>query len=108
MIRVIFFFFYYLYISFIYGYYLRKEHKNLDCSICNQYSISFKNELWIKWFSNECYNYEKRKRERDKKNICLYYDKKLGIYKENFWDIWINCNCFSNKETIKNTFREEL
>ena len=109
MVRVFLYFIYYLYISLVYAFYLRKENKKIDCTICDQYDITFKNELWVGWFYNECYNYEKRKRDREKKNICLYYDKKLNIYKENFWNIWINCNCISEEnKNIKNSFSEEL
>lgn len=110
MVRIFIYYLYYFYISFVYAYYLRRETKQIDCSICNQYNITYSNQLWVDWFYHECYNYEKRKIDRETKNICLYYDKRLDIYKEDFWNIWINCNCMSKNinTIIEHSFREEL
>lgn len=85
--------------------------KNQDCRICDKYNISLKNNLWWEWFKNDCYNLERRRQEREKMNICLYYDKRLNIYQENFWELWNSCNCdYISKDIEINleNFRGEL
>ena len=108
MVKVLRFFLYYLYLYSVSGHYLRRENTKINCNICDQYTISFKNELWVEWFYHECYDYKKRKKNREKINICFYYDKKLGIYKEDFWNIWKKCDCIYEDLNINYNFRTEL
>ena len=91
-----------LYILIIYENIIRGTQ---ECEICRKYNVDLKNPNWNAWFKNECDNKKKRMDDIEKRKICFHYDRLLDIHQENFWEIWLRCNC---EEKSLNSFREEL
>lgn len=81
-------------ILFLILYVMSMEAKYLrnSCSLCNNYSITIKNEHWFQWFEKKCYIPIRRSRE------CFHYDVLLDIHSKHFWKEWVNCNCIQDTD----------
>ena len=78
---------------------------SLRCNICNQYNIDLNDPYWYYWFEHECFDFQKRKKNQEQRELCYYFDTFLDIHHEDFWDQWVSCNCLSKQI---NSFKEEL